>query len=133
MSDMDNQSRGRHFKTEEERHPEPLQPRNPYVPSSVHDAYDSSYKPVYGLSSSSHAQSPRRKDRKKAPFVLLGAILVLIVAISGVGVSAFFSAKNLKAKASGAMSAISAITDSVKAQDFSSASQAAQSLSLIHI
>ena len=35
MSDMDNQSRGRHFKTEEERHPEPLQPRNPYVPSSV--------------------------------------------------------------------------------------------------
>lgn len=128
MSDMDNQSRGRHFKTEEERHPEPLQPRNPYVPSSVHDAYDSSYKPVYGLSSSSHAQGPRRKDRKKAPFVLLGAILVLIVAISGVGVSAFFSAKNLKAKASGAMSAISAITDSVKAQDFSSASQAAQSL-----
>lgn len=77
----------------------------------------------------SAAGSPKEpKKRSKTPFIVAGIIIVLLGVLGGVGAAALFSAKDLKAQASEVLTYVDSMSESVKAQDFNSASESAQQI-----
>ena len=68
------------------------------------------------------------KKRSKTPFIVAGIIIVLLGVLGGVGAAALFSAKDLKAQASEVLTYVDSMSESVKAQDFNSASESAQQI-----
>lgn len=77
----------------------------------------------------SAAGSPKApKKRSKTPFIVAGIIIVLLGVLGGVGAAALFSAKDLKAQASEVLTYVDSMSESVKAQDFNSASESAQQI-----
>lgn len=77
----------------------------------------------------SAAGSPKApKKRSKTPFIVAGIIIVLLGVLGGVGAAALFSAKDLKAQASEVLTYIDSMSESVKTQDFNSASESAQQI-----
>ena len=68
-----------------------------------------------------------QKKRSKAPIVI-GAILVLLVAVGLLGFSALTSVKSLKGKAESLMTNVNGMVESVKSQDFADASWSAQQI-----
>lgn len=70
----------------------------------------------------------KRKRRRKAPFVALGIILTIIVAVGIAGFNLYSSARGLQSQASAAMSDISAIQDAITANDYDSAATGAKQL-----
>lgn len=71
----------------------------------------------------------KKKKRSKAPFIVLSVVLVLIIAVAGVGFTAYSSAKELKGQASSVVTSVNNILDAVKAQDYAAASYSAQKVS----
>lgn len=77
----------------------------------------------------SAAGSPKApKKRSKTPFIVAGIIIVLLGVLGGVGAAALFSAKDLKAQASEVLTYVDSMSESVKTQDFNSASESAQQI-----
>lgn len=77
----------------------------------------------------SAAGSPKEpKKRSKTPFIVVGIIIVLLGVLGGVGAAALFSAKDLKAQASEVLTYVDSMSESVKTQDFNSASESAQQI-----
>ena len=77
----------------------------------------------------SAAGSPKEpKKRSKTPFIVAGIIIVLLGVLGGVGAAALFSAKDLKAQASEVLTYVDSMSESVKTQDFNSASESAQQI-----
>lgn len=145
MADMNNAPRGRHFK----------QPSGQGIPNAQalsqpsmrgQSRYAQPRTSTYGSAQSgggaprgaqpqqsphmqSAAGSPKApKKRSKTPFIVAGIIIVLLGVLGGVGAAALFSAKDLKAQASEVLTYIDSMSESVKTQDFNSASESAQQI-----
>lgn len=93
--------------------------------------YGAPYESAYGVAPSSRSTGKSPRKRSKAPFVVGGVLVALVVAIAGVGAAALFSAKDLKAQASEVMQGVSGMSDAVAAQDYASAANAAQEVARI--
>lgn len=145
MADMNNAPRGRHFKQPSGRGiPSAQAPSQPSMQGQ--SRYAQPRTSTYGSAQSgggaprgaqpqqspymqSAAGSPKApKKRSKTPFIVAGIIIVLLGVLGGVGAAALFSAKDLKAQASEVLTYVDSMSESVKAQDFNSASESAQQI-----
>lgn len=145
MADMNNAPRGRHFKQPSGQGipnaQAPLQPsmqgqsRYAQPRTSTYGSPQSGGGAPRGAQSQqspymqSAAGAPKEpKKRSKTPFIVAGIIIVLLGVLGGVGAAALFSAKDLKAQASEVLTYVDSMSESVKAQDFNSASESAQQI-----
>lgn len=71
---------------------------------------------------------PAKKRRRKWPFVVLGVIVVLAVAVGVSGYTMLNSAKTLKAQANTVMTSVSGIKDQIVGGDYAGAAAAAQKI-----
>lgn len=71
---------------------------------------------------------PAKKRRRKWPFVVLGIIVVLAVAVGVSGYTMLNSAKTLKAQANTVMTSVSGIKDQIVGGDYAGAAAAAQKI-----
>lgn len=145
MADMNNAPRGRHFKQPSGQGiPNVQAPSQPSMQGQ--SRYAQPRTSTYGSAQSggvaprgaqpqqspymqSAAGSPKvPKKRSKTPFIVAGIIIVLLGVLGGVGAAALFSAKDLKAQASEVLTYVDSMSESVKAQDFNSASESAQQI-----
>lgn len=145
MADMNNAPRGRHFKQPSGQGiPNAQAPSQPSMQGQ--SRYAQSRTSTYGSAQSggvaprgaqpqqspymqSAAGSPKApKKRSKTPFIVAGIIIVLLGVLGGVGAAALFSAKDLKAQASEVLTYVDSMSESVKTQDFNSASESAQQI-----
>lgn len=145
MADMNNAPRGRHFKQPSGRGiPSAQAPSQPSMQGQ--SRYAQPRTSTYGSAQSgggaprgaqsqqspymqSAAGSPKEpKKRSKTPFIVAGIIIVLLGVLGGVGAAALFSAKDLKAQASEVLTYVDSMSESVKTQDFNSASESAQQI-----
>lgn len=122
MTDMRNGSHGRHFKSPQAA-PSQVRPTQAAQARGAR-TIDSAAYAAYGRRANSPYRAP--KKRSKAPFVILGIVLALVVVLAGTGFFALMSAKKLKGQATSVLQDVNLIMDSVKAQDFPGAAQAAQ-------
>lgn len=145
MADMNNAPRGRHFKQPSGQGiPNVQAPSQPSMQGQ--SRYAQPRTSTYGSAQSggvaprgaqpqqspymqSAAGSPKApKKRRKTPFIVAGIIIVLLGVLGGVGAAALFSAKDLKAQASEVLTYVDSMSESVKTQDFNSASESAQQI-----
>lgn len=145
MADMNNAPRGHHFKQPSGRGiPSAQAPSQPSMQGQ--SRYAQPRTSTYGSAQSgggaprgaqpqqsphmqSAAGSPKApKKRSKTPFIVAGIIIVLLGVLGGVGAAALFSAKDLKAQASEVLTYVDSMSESVKTQDFNSASESAQQI-----
>lgn len=129
MSDMPNGSRGRHFKKPEGDSNLAATQAPSYYKSHAQQSSHAYARPEassYAEPEVVRVRKKRKRKRSKAPLIALVVVLVLLVAVAGAGVMALFSAKELKGQASSVMQNVGSITDSIQAQDYAGASQAAQ-------
>ena len=145
MADMNNAPRGRHFKQPSRQGiPNAQAPSQPSMQGQ--SRYAQPRTSTYGSAQSgggsprgaqsqqspymqSAAGAPKApKKRSKTPFIVAGIIIVLLGVLGGVGAAALFSAKDLKAQASEVLTYVDSMSESVKAQDFNSASESAQQI-----
>lgn len=139
MSDMGNGSTGRHFKsagggasasTSGASGSQGQWAGQRYAgPASSHDDDGrSSYQAVYGVGAPYRPQGGGRRPKRRGRGVLIGVsvVLVLVVALAGVGAAALFSAKDLKAQASEVVRNVSVVADSIGTKDYASAAGAAR-------
>ena len=71
---------------------------------------------------------PAKKRRRKWPFVVLGVIVLLAVAVGVSGFTMLNSAKTLKAQANTVMTSVSGIKDQIVGGDYAGAAAAAKKI-----
>lgn len=127
MADMNNAPRGHHFKQPSGRGiPSAQAPSQPSMQGQ--SRYAQPRTSTYGSAQSGGGAPKEPKKRSKTPFIVVGIIIVLLGVLGGVGAAALFSAKDLKAQASEVLTYVDSMSESVKTQDFNSASESAQQI-----